>query len=190
MTPDLPGFAEPVAAAQACFRAVLDAMSRPGHVMRAGAGLTAPGPLESSTAAVLLTLCDAETPLWLDPAAASARDWVTFHCGSPIVGCEAASIAVGLRWSGLDGLSAGTDEAPETGATLILQVAGFGRGVGFRLAGPGLRASAVIQVDGLPAEFVAAWAANHALFPRGVDLILCAGDTLAALPRTTSVELA
>lgn len=190
MTPDLPGFADPVAASQACFRAVLDAMSSPSRVMQAGAGLTAPVPLDCSTAAVLLTLCDAETPLWLDPAAASARDWIAFHCGSPAAGREAASIAVGMAWSGLDGLSAGTDEAPESGPTLILQVAGFGRGVGFRLAGPGLRAPSSMQVDGLPAEFAAAWAANHALFPRGVDLILCAGDALAALPRTTTVEVA
>lgn len=189
MTPDLPGFAEPVAASQACFRAVLDAMSCPGRVMRAGAGLAAPAPLHCSTAAVLLTLCDAETPPWLDPAAAAARDWAAFHCGSPAAGREAASFAVDMAWSGLDGLSTGTDEAPETGATLILQLAGLGRGVGFRLAGPGLRAPALLQVDGLPAEFAAAWAANHALFPRGVDLVLCAADTLAALPRTTSVEL-
>lgn len=190
MIPDLPGFAEPVADSQICFHAVLDAMSCPGRIMRAGAGLRAPAPLDRGTAAVLLTLCDAETPLWLDPAIASARDWIVFHCGSPAVSREAASIAAGMSWTGLDGLSAGTDEAPETGATLVLQVAGFGRGAGFRLAGPGLRDPAILQADGLPAEFAAAWAANHALFPRGVDLILCAGDSLAALPRTMTVELA
>lgn len=190
MTPDLPGFADPVADAQTCFRAVLDAMSCPGRVLRAGAGLGAPAPLDRSTGAVLLTLCDAETPLWLDADAGRARDWVAFHCGSPAARRKAASIAVGLAWPGLDGLGTGTDEAPEAGATLILQVSGFGRGTGFWLSGPGLLAPALLQVDGLPAGFSAAWAANHGLFPRGVDLILCAGDSLAALPRTTRVEAA
>src|SRR5581483_12345526 len=51
-----PGFAEPVAGAQACFRAVLDAMARPGCIRRAGIDLSPPSPLAPATAAVLLTL--------------------------------------------------------------------------------------------------------------------------------------
>jgi alpha-D-ribose 1-methylphosphonate 5-triphosphate synthase subunit PhnH len=43
-------------------------------------------------------------------------------------------------------------------------------------------------VAGLPLEFWDAARANAARFPRGVDLLLCAGDRLAALPRTTRVE--
>jgi alpha-D-ribose 1-methylphosphonate 5-triphosphate synthase subunit PhnH len=45
-----------------------------------------------------------------------------------------------------------------------------------------------LLVDGLPADFVAVWQRNHALFPRGVDLILCAGRSVAALPRSVSVS--
>ena len=68
MTPDRPGFADPVADAQSCFRAVLDATSRPGTVKAAGTGLRPPVPLDPATAAVLLTLADADTPLGLDEA--------------------------------------------------------------------------------------------------------------------------
>ena len=46
----------------------------------------------------------------------------------------------------------------------------------------------MLTADGLPADFVAVWQRNHALFPRGVDLILCAGTPLAALPRSVSIE--
>ena len=49
---------------------------------------------------------------------------------------------------------------------------------------------APLRVTGLPDDFAAAWSANRALYPRGVDLILCAGASLAALPRTTMVERA
>jgi alpha-D-ribose 1-methylphosphonate 5-triphosphate synthase subunit PhnH len=46
----------------------------------------------------------------------------------------------------------------------------------------------VLHAAGLPGDFVARWAANHALFPRGVDLVLCAGERLAALPRSVAIE--
>ena len=68
-TIELPGFANPVGDAQATFRAVLDAMARPGKLDRVGSGLVAPAPLDSATAAVLLALIDNETPLWVDPVA-------------------------------------------------------------------------------------------------------------------------
>ncbi len=45
----------------------------------------------------------------------------------------------------------------------------------------------MLHVDGLPADFIAQWAANHALYPRGVDMVLCAGDRLCALPRSVQI---
>jgi alpha-D-ribose 1-methylphosphonate 5-triphosphate synthase subunit PhnH len=43
-------------------------------------------------------------------------------------------------------------------------------------------------VAGAPQGFMAEWAANAVRFPRGVDVILCAGDTIAALPRSVSIR--
>jgi len=81
MSSDLsPGFADPVTSAQACFRAVLDAMAHPGRIKTAPE-VTAPAPLCAALGAVLLTLVDPETPLWLDPEAAAARAWIGFHTG-------------------------------------------------------------------------------------------------------------
>jgi alpha-D-ribose 1-methylphosphonate 5-triphosphate synthase subunit PhnH len=88
----------------------------------------------------------------------------------------------------LDRLPAGTHESPETSATVICQVRSFDHGSTFRLSGPGLREPASLTVDGLPRDFVSIWRRNHALFPRGIDLILCMGDRLTALPRTVSIE--
>jgi alpha-D-ribose 1-methylphosphonate 5-triphosphate synthase subunit PhnH len=184
-----PGFADPVAGAQSCFRAVLDAMARPGRVREAGMDLTPPDPLAPATAAVLLTLLDYDTPVWLDRGAAAARGWIGFHCGSPIVpAIGACSFAVALTLPELATLPAGSHEAPECAATLILQVNAFGHGRTYRLAGPGLRAPTLLSVDGLPAGFASAWQENHALFPRGVDIVLCAGTSLAALPRSVALQ--
>jgi alpha-D-ribose 1-methylphosphonate 5-triphosphate synthase subunit PhnH len=186
MSADLtPGFADPVAGAQACFRAVLDAMARPGRVMSV-AGVSAPAPLCDAAAAVLLTLVDHETPLWLDPDAEAARSWIAFHTGAPSSDDPAFVLALSLP--DLAALLAGTDEMPETSATVILQVAALGSGRRLVLEGPGLRRATELRVDGLPADFVSIWQRNHGLFPRGVDLILCAGRSLTALPRSVSVS--
>jgi len=143
----LPGFADPVSDAQSTFRAVLDAMARPGQVHHVGGGLTAPAPLDRATAAVLLTLVDNETPLWVDSAAADAREWLAFHCG-----------------------------------------AALGAGKRYRLSGPGLRMPATLAVTGLPTDFARIWQDNHLLYPRGVDVVLCADTALAALPRSVAIE--
>ncbi|MDQ2804272.1 MAG: phosphonate C-P lyase system protein PhnH [Pseudomonadota bacterium] len=186
---ELPGFADPVAEAQGCFRALLDAMARPGTTRAAGAGLAAPPPLDPATAATLLTLADAETALWLDPAAEAACGWIAFHCGARFVAAaNAAHIVAALGLPDLARCNAGSDEAPETSATVVLQVAALGCGARYRLSGPGLRVPAVLAVAGLPPDFASLWRENHALYPRGVDVVLCAGTALAALPRSVLIE--
>jgi len=182
-----PGFADPVLEGQACFRAVLDAMSRPGRVQRAGAGLVPPAPLMPATAAVLLALADSATPIAQD-AGSDAEAWLRFHCGAPIVpAAEAAFVLATGTPPALSLLDAGTEEEPERGATLLVQVAALVEGAGWRLTGPGIEREHRLRVEGLPPGFVSDWAANRALFPRGVDVILCAGDRLAALSRTVAI---
>jgi alpha-D-ribose 1-methylphosphonate 5-triphosphate synthase subunit PhnH len=138
--------------------------------------------------AALLSLADADTPLWLDAGDAVA-EWLRFHCGAPItpdIGAARFIVACGAAPS-LDALDIGTDEDPQLGATLILQVTGLVAGNGWRLTGPGIQHEHRLSVLGAPANFVAAWAQNQALFPRGVDVLLCAGDSIAALPRSVMI---
>lgn len=185
-----PGFADPVRDAQGCFRAVLDAMSRPGRVHRVpAAGLGPPPPLGVAAAAVLLTLADAATPVWTD-AGENAASWLAFHAGCPIAAtpAEAAFVLVCGAPPPLASLAQGTEEEPHASATLIVQAAALEAGSGWRLRGPGIEAEHRLRVlGGLADDFLAQWSANRALFPRGVDLVLCAGHDLAALPRTTAV---
>ncbi len=182
------GFAKPVQDAQSCFRAALDALARPGslHHLRP---VVAPSPLCPAAAALLLTLVDQETPFWLDPDATSARHWIAFQCGAPcVVDTASAAFAFSLGLPDLTRFSPGTHEAPENAATLIVQLPALAGGRPWRLSGPGLRDSACLAPLGLPADFATLWRRNRALFPGGVDLILCADAMMTALPRTVLIE--
>jgi alpha-D-ribose 1-methylphosphonate 5-triphosphate synthase subunit PhnH len=180
-----PGFADPVLDGQTCFRAVLEAMSRPGRIQPIIPPPEVPPGLSPAAAAVLLTLVDAATPLRL-AAGAEAAAWVRFHCGCALV--EGAAPFVLDPAARLLDLDAGTEEEPERGATLILEVAALHDAPGWRLTGPGIRTAHHLRVHGAPAGFVADWATSRARFPRGIDVILCAGTSIAALPRTVRIE--
>jgi alpha-D-ribose 1-methylphosphonate 5-triphosphate synthase subunit PhnH len=186
------GFADPVLDSQRVFRGVLEAMAHPGRVVRLPP-LAAPAPLGAAAAAVCLTLLDFDTPLWLDRAAASPRvaEYLRFHCGVPLVHsigtARFALIADARALPPLEVFEAGTDERPDLSATLLVQVDDLQGGRGWRLTGPGIDGEARLDVRGAPALQDLA-RANATRFPRGVDVIVCAGDRLAALPRTTRVE--
>jgi len=185
---DLPGFTDPVADAQAAFRALLSAMAVPGSIHAVGAGLVAPAPLAPATAAVVLSMVDGEAPLALDAASDAARAWIAFHCGATFTALAQARFILAQSCPDLSTLHAGSDDGPDESATVILQVGALGSGTAYRLSGPGLREPTVLRVTGLPGDFAARWAANHGLYPRGVDVVLCAGTQLAALPRSVKVE--
>jgi alpha-D-ribose 1-methylphosphonate 5-triphosphate synthase subunit PhnH len=191
MTALAPGFVDPPLAAQAVFRRLLDAMARPGMVVSLEAP-PAPPPLAPAAGAIALTLCDADTAVWLDPALRTAEvvAWLRFHTGCRIVGAaEDAAFAFAADTVALpfDRLPIGSDEFPDRSATAVVQVARLGAGAPLCLAGPGIETTTRLHVQGLPAGFVAWRARNHVAYPRGVDVVLVAGTQIAGLPRSTAV---
>jgi alpha-D-ribose 1-methylphosphonate 5-triphosphate synthase subunit PhnH len=70
---------------------------------------------------------------------------------------------------------------------LILQVQSLERGAPIRFAGPGIKARATLRASPLPSDFPERLAANRALFPRGVDLLLVTDGEVAALPRSAKL---
>jgi len=179
------GFADaPIEAARA-FRAAMSAMARPGRIERLE-GAAPPAPLSPAAGALILTLCDPETPVHLAGAhdAAALRDWITFHTGAPLVGPDGAVFAVG-DWDALQPLDAyriGTSDYPDRAATLIVEMPTL-TPQGARLTGPGIKDAAQLS---LPET--AAFRRNAAQFPLGLDFFLTCGDSIAALPRSTRVE--
>ncbi|HKK29422.1 MAG TPA: phosphonate C-P lyase system protein PhnH [Alphaproteobacteria bacterium] len=190
----LPGFADPVGQTQQSFRAVMDAMARPGQVRELARPEGVPEGWPSALAALALTLLDQDTPVWLDRQGVSeqAAAYLRFHCGCPVVPeCTEATFAVILDTAAappLHAFSIGDALYPEQSATLIMTVQSFEGGPTQRWTGPGIKKQALVSPKGLPPQFVPQWSDNHALYPSGIDIILVAGDAVMALPRSVSVE--
>ncbi len=190
------GFQDPVLESQTVFRSVMNAMAQPGVIELLERHVDPPAKLSASAAAIVCTLADGDTPLWLDKAlagASSVRSWLAFQTGARFE--EEASLAQFAIVSQPEQLPAfesfaqGSQEYPDRSTTLILQIETLTEGETLSLSGPGIADIATLAPAPLPAQFCEGWAANGSRFPRGVDLILAAPDSLACLPRTTRVKL-
>jgi alpha-D-ribose 1-methylphosphonate 5-triphosphate synthase subunit PhnH len=187
------GLADPVHDAQRLFRGLLEATSRPGRIVEL---VDAPAALPGvSPAAVgcLLALADRDTPLWLAPAfdRDAVREYLRFHTGAPLTGDRGAATFALLDHGDatVDGFAVGTDAYPDRSATLVVVVPALDAGRRRTWRGPGIDGACLVGVDGLDEGFWQAWAANHALFPCGVDVLFVEGRRLAALPRSIAVEI-
>ncbi|MBO9512564.1 MAG: phosphonate C-P lyase system protein PhnH [Variovorax sp.] len=201
---------QPVHGAQQTFRVLLAAMSHPGRVFSlppaATAGVQPPATSDGHRMSIaatvsLLTLLDAESSVhFAGPRDASAlAGYFRFHCGVravPADACQFAHARGGEADAALcERLQHGSDAAPQDGATLVLDVDGLapqaltGEVQVLRARGPGVQTQSVLSVRGsLPALW--RWRAQQAdAFPRGIDLLLCCGDQVAAIPRSTLLAL-
>lgn len=186
-----PGFDDPVLGSQQCFRAILQAMSRPGKVVQLPPYGAPPAGLSAAAAAAVLTLVDVDTTLWLDAAAAPAAGYFRFHCGCPVVDepgqADFALIADPTTMPPLAAFRMGSDDYPDRSATLIVKVDGFDT-AGPAYRGPGIPDRIGFAPSPLPADFAAQWRRNTMLYPCGVDLILASETAVAALPRSSRME--
>lgn len=185
------GFAEPVLNSQEVFRAVLDCLSRPARPLKLEADLAPPGNLAKGAAALVLALCDGDTPVWLDAVlrGEEVSAWIAFQTGAPLttIPSNAAFGIVGnpARMPQFEDFAQGTQEFPDRSTTLVLAVDAIGEGEEFDFSGPGIVGVSHVKVTGLPSGFRQWWRSNTQRFPRGVDLVLVAPDgMIAGLPRT------
>jgi alpha-D-ribose 1-methylphosphonate 5-triphosphate synthase subunit PhnH len=188
------GFSHEALGSQAVFRCALQALSHPGRCFNLPSNAQAPKGAHPAAAALLLAMLDSDCSVWLSPrlAAGNAALWLQFHTGCVVLNSpEKASfvwVAQGDNMPALQSLQQGTDAYPDQSATCVMEVTQLDAADtthAWHLTGPGIQTSQQLLVQGLPADFEAQWSANHARFPRGVDLFFASGDQLAGLPRTT-----
>jgi len=196
--------------AQSTFRVALDALARPGRVLRLPWGAEdAPG--SPWVAALLLTLLDHETSLWVDPPPVAT--YLRQRTGARLVPLADAGFAVadvgtlgpGVLEDLLRRLRRGTLAYPDEGATLVLSVPRLaaledgsvgacgadGAGLVVALSGPGVPAgqSRRLLVGGVGPGLVEARRDAVADYPAGIDLFLVDGEgRIAGLPRSAQLE--
>ncbi|NEW70881.1 phosphonate C-P lyase system protein PhnH [Streptomyces rhizosphaericus] len=197
---DAAGTAELVAAAklrpaqaQGVFRAVLDALARPGTVTRFPPDVIGVVP---SALLPVLALADLGTGVHVLEEDGSRRwsDVVRVATNAPAVPLEKARLAAAVRpvaAEEIPRLARGTADAPEDGAVLCLPVTALEGGPSaWRLSGPGVPGERDIAPQGVPEGFVVARAEAVGGFPAGVDLLLATPDgRVMGLPRSTTVTI-
>lgn len=192
-----PGFDDPVLNSQLVFRRALHALSMPGRLVELPNRAALPWQGHSASALLLLALVDSDCTLWLSPglAGTDAQTWLRFHTGCRFVQDPAHANFLWLRaqdrWPRMSDMQAGTDEYPDQSATCIMETSSIQTGAGSRvwsLSGPGISAPVGLTAEGLPADFAAQWAGNHAAFPRGVDVLLTTATQVLGLPRSTMLQ--
>lgn len=188
------GFSDPVFQSQAAFKAVMDAMARPGRIHVLPLGAAPPAPMSSGAGAIALTLCDHDTPVSLSKPMmdAGVPGWLAFQTGALVTDDRTeAQFAFLDRSCNLPALSTflvGEQEYPDRSATIVADIASLRGGADYTLEGPGIDGTTAMSPVGLPDHFETLWRENNAAYPRGVDLILVAGHELICLPRTTRIR--
>jgi alpha-D-ribose 1-methylphosphonate 5-triphosphate synthase subunit PhnH len=178
------GFTDaPTQSAQA-FRKIMNVMAKPGVIENLTIAVP-PKPLSPAMGTLLLTLCDAQTPIFLtgEYNSPAVREWITFHCNAPFTDAVACMFVVG-DWSSLQPLDQypiGTSEYPDRSATLVIEVDEL-KPQGYKLYGPGIKTTSQLSLPSLDA-----FQRNSMLFPLGLDFYFTCGEKIAALPRTTKV---
>ncbi|MEX0340622.1 MAG: phosphonate C-P lyase system protein PhnH [Arenibacterium sp.] len=180
------GFDDAPRDAAYAFRQIMEATARPGTIRKLS-GIAPPAPLSPAVGAALLTLCDADTPVYLagDTDCEVVHQWLAFHTGAPFSEPDTCMFAVG-PWTALLPLSAypiGDTQYPDRSATLIVELSDL-HSAGTTLSGPGIREKVQLSLPD-PSEL----ARNHARFPLGLDFLFTSADKIAGLPRSTRIHL-
>ncbi len=209
-----PGFENPVDAAQACFRVLLQVLSRPGTkeilpVLPPSIDHGCPVDTKAMAGflAIALSLCDGDTSLWLDAhlQCPELKQHLRFHCASPLVTlpekAHFAFISHVENMPRLQDFCQGSAAYPDTSTTLIIACP-FAKNeadsVPYTLTGPGIKASEAPLRLGLaaghfPARFWQELQENTASYPLGVDIIFvnsasAASGEVMALPRSVQLQ--
>lgn len=169
---------------QGIFRSLMEAMARPGTLHNIKVWLDG----TPAWRGVLASLLDTRTTLADCHQLLDSRDWPLLQASS-----ESADKADYCLCRGTSQLTAmpknGSLASPDHSATLIIAIDSLGTGHNaLQLTGPGIAATSVLQLQGLDQSWLDL-RVKQLSFPLGIDMILVDSVNLAAIPRTTQLEV-
>jgi len=169
---------DPVHDTRATFRALCTAMSRPGTIQSAP---------ETADHAVIATLVDHEVTLATsDEALERALDREGRLAQAPPESADVLHARGVPEWD-IREAGRGSLVEPSDGATVVYRVEGWD-GTRLVLRGPGIPERRELTIS-LPAAELDRLVAAQAEYPRGVDAVFATGAEVAAVPRSSTVEV-
>ncbi|GLR10950.1 phosphonate C-P lyase system protein PhnH [Mixta theicola] len=173
----------PVVETQPVLRRILKAMNEAGVVVTLPCAQRWAG-LSPAATALLTTLNEADTPLWLDEYldTPALRERLHQASSAPLSHQRPAALALLHSDSNPD-----LHAVAAAGGTMILEVPALNGGLTLRLRGPGIqeRRAVAPQLPPQVIEFLREWPLNG----QGINLLLTCGDMLMVLPRTAQVAV-
>ena len=171
------------------FRALLDSLAAPGEVRFLPV-------CEGIASELLPLLCLADLEVALATITDSGDDIgevLTSLTGSTATRADRADLVLARRIplpAEVLSLPRGTALSPERGSRLVMVCAGFSRGTGVRLSGPGVDDVKRLSIEGIPVATMLAIAEANACRPCGIDthLVTPAG-ALVSIPRSCSLRV-
>jgi alpha-D-ribose 1-methylphosphonate 5-triphosphate synthase subunit PhnH len=175
---------------QTIFRGLLTALSFPGRIV----DLTQPLAGDRTELGLLAALVDEQVTLADPENCLSLAERRLLSPKGVIETAEAEYVLCDATTAMPEGFTPriGTIYRPEGGALLILRCKKVGgEGVTLHLTGPGIKNTqgTVLSLSGVHLSWLAArqeWCSN---FPTGCDVVFCDTTQIAAIPRTTRVEI-
>jgi alpha-D-ribose 1-methylphosphonate 5-triphosphate synthase subunit PhnH len=166
------------------YRALLDAMSRPGKVKA-----ILQETKEQACTAILATLLDAEVSLADPDGLLDVETWPMLQAVNAKPQEADYVLCSGSKPPSFQP-KLGSLPSPEQSATLIIKVDSLSEGnMNLPLSGPGVDGTTRCAITGLDPDWLTKRESWVSAFPLGVDLLLVDDTSVLALPRTTKVEL-
>jgi alpha-D-ribose 1-methylphosphonate 5-triphosphate synthase subunit PhnH len=192
-TPSVPRQSVVADQEQRAFRALLDAMSRPGTTHALPAARPADG-VWGSALVIMQCLLDHEVTFAVEADDRSVHEQILRRTGARSAALAAADYVLSDAAHAVDVIemvSEGYFEEPERSATVVVLVDAVGSGsLRAVLSGPGIQTVQPLEIDGLDAAALRALVERNAVYPTGIDTILVDPQgRVACLPRSTRIEL-
>lgn len=195
---------QPVVHGQHHFRALLDAVSRPGRIVELTTATVTPPPrLNQASALVAFALLNADVRFHLVNMTGFEADYLSINTGSAAAAIEDAGFvfADGKERElalAVDRIHRGSPTCPDTAATVVLQAEALSSSpmvdaLRLRVEGPGVGGHAAVYTRGVSIDLLLALQARNIELPLGIDAVITCDDQRAGeprvlgLPRTTRV---